>query len=76
MNVIGAVDDLMIDIQSYALTDLAVKLRKEAAHRIFGKRFMLGSTRVRVPVSAIDKVGDSIILRSSIDQLQEHIQKL
>ena len=76
MNLIGAVDDLMIDVQSYTLTDLTMKLRKEAARKILGKTFMLGSARARVPVSAVDKVGDSIILRFSIDQLQEHIQKL
>ena len=76
MNLIGTVDDLIIDIQSYALTDLTVKLRKDAARKIFGKSFTLWGTRVRIPISAVDKVGDSIVLRFTVDKLGEQVQKL
>lgn len=76
MKAVGTVDDLIIDAQGYALTDLIVKLGKEPARRIFGKTFTLGGAKVRIPVSAVDKVGDSIVLRFTVDQLEEHVQKL
>jgi sporulation protein YlmC with PRC-barrel domain len=76
MKSIGAVDDLMIGVQGYALTDLVVKVRKEAARRIFGERFTLRSTRIRIPISGVDKIGDIIILRYTVDKLQEQVQKL
>jgi sporulation protein YlmC with PRC-barrel domain len=76
MKVVGSVDDLVIDPHGYTLTDLIVKLGKETSRRIFGKSFTLTGTRVRIPVSAVDKVGDSIVLRFTVDQLEEHVQKL
>ena len=76
MKVVGDVDDLVIDAQGHTLTDLIVKLGKEPARRIFGKTFTLGATRVRIPVSAVDKIGDSIVLHFNVDQLEEHVQKL
>ncbi len=76
MSMIGKVEDQMIDPQSYSVTDLIVKLRKDSARRIFGKRFLVRGARVRVPVSTIDKIGDGIILRFSLDKLEEHIQKI
>jgi sporulation protein YlmC with PRC-barrel domain len=76
MNLIGAVDDLMVDVQAYTLTDLTVSLKKDAARKIFGEKFMFGGTKVRIPISAVDKVGDSIVLRFTIDKLAENVQKL
>lgn len=76
MKKIGVVEDLMINPQGYALTDLVAKLQKDSARRIFGERFTFGGVRVRIPISAVDKIGDSIVLRFTADQLQEQIQKL
>jgi sporulation protein YlmC with PRC-barrel domain len=76
MKMIGNVVDEMIDPQGYALTDLEVKLEKSAARTIFGESFTFGSPKVRVPVSTIDKIGDDIILKFTVDQLKEHIQKI
>jgi sporulation protein YlmC with PRC-barrel domain len=73
---IGTVKDLIVDPQSYNVTDLVVSLQKDAARRIFGKRFAIRTAKVRIPVSAVDKIGDSIILRFTIDQLEQHLQKL
>jgi len=76
MNLIGVVDDLMVDVQAYTLTDLTVNLKKDAARKIFGERFTFGGAKVRIPVSAVDKVGDSIVLRFTVDKLAENVQKL
>lgn len=75
MTLIGKVKDQSIDPATYMLTDLIVQLRKDAARKIFGKRFTLRGTTVRVPVSEIDRVGDAVILKLRVDQLPEHIRK-
>jgi len=76
MKMIGKVKDQVIDPHGYALTDLVVRLGKESARRIFGKRFALRGTSVRVPVSAVEKIGDGVILQYTVDQLEQHIQKI
>jgi sporulation protein YlmC with PRC-barrel domain len=75
MTLIGKVKDQSIDTATYTLTDLVVQLRKDAARRIFGKRFTLRGMTVRVPVSEIDRMGDAVILKLRVDQLAEHIRK-
>ena len=75
MKMIGNVVDEIIDPQAYTLTDLEVKLQKDAARTIFGESFTFASPKVRVPVSTVDKIGDGIILKFTIDQLKEHIHK-
>jgi sporulation protein YlmC with PRC-barrel domain len=75
MKMVGNVVDEVIDPQAYTLTDLELKLEKSAARMIFGEKFTFGSPKIRVPVSAIDKIGDAVILKFTIDQLKEHVQK-
>ena len=75
MKMIGNVVDEIIDPQAYTLTDLEVKLQKDAARTIFGESFTFASPKVRVPVSTVDKIGNGIILKFTIDQLEEHIHK-
>jgi sporulation protein YlmC with PRC-barrel domain len=75
MTLIGKVKDQSIDPATYTLTDLVVQLRKDAARKIFGKRFALRSTTVLVPVSEIDRIGDTVILKLRVDQLADHVRK-
>ena len=76
MNKIGSVEDEMIDPDGFRLTDLVVKLDKDSARRIFGERVMFGGLKIRVPVDAIDKIGDGITLKFGLDTLQEHVHKI
>jgi len=76
MNLVGTVDDLIVDPQAYTWTDLTVSLKKDAARKIFGERFTFGGTKVRIPLSAVDKIGDSIVLKFTTDKLAENVQKL
>ena len=75
MKMVGNVVDEVIDLQAYTVTDLELKLERSAARMIFGEKFTFGSPKIRVPVSAIDKIGDAVILKFTIDQLKEHVQK-
>jgi len=74
--VYSTVKDLIIDPQGYVLTDLVVKMQKDASRRIFGKRFSLRGAKVRVPISTVEKMGESILLKYGLDQLEQHVQRL
>ena len=76
MVMIGQVKDISVDPSSFSVTDLLVELEKEASRKIFGERFVFGSAHVKVPVSTIDKIGDVVSLKFSLDQLNEHLVKL
>jgi sporulation protein YlmC with PRC-barrel domain len=76
MKSVGTVKDLIIDPQGYVLTDLVVKMQKDASRRIFGKRFTLRGAKVRVPMSTVEKMGESILLKYDVDQLEQHVQQL
>lgn len=73
MIMIGQVKDISVDPQNFAVTDLIVQLDKEAARKIFGEKFLIGGPQVKAPVSTIDKLGDVISLKFSVDQLKEHL---
>jgi len=76
MVMIGQVKDISVDPATFAVTELLVQIEKEAARKIFGEKFLLGGAHVRVPVSTVDKVGDVISLKYSLDQLHEYLVKL
>lgn len=76
MTSVGTIEDLIIDPEGYALTDLVVKMQKDASRRIFGKRFALRGAKVRIPISVVEKMGESILLKYSVDQLEQHVQRL
>jgi len=76
MVMIGQVKDISVDPNTFAVTDLLVQLQKEPARKIFGERFLTGGPEVKVPVSTVDKMGDIVSLKFSLDQLSGHLTKL
>jgi sporulation protein YlmC with PRC-barrel domain len=76
MAMIGQIKDISVDPQGFAVTDLIVQLEKEAARKIFGEKFLIGAPQVKVPVSIIDKLGDVVSLKFSVDQLKNHLVRL
>ena len=76
MKRVGSVQDQVIDPIGFRLTDLIVNLDKESARMIFGERVLFGGLKVRVPVDAVDKIGDAITLKFAMDTLKEHVQKI
>ena len=76
MVLIGQVKDITVDAATFAVTDLLVQIDKEPARKIFGERFLLGGVHVKVPVSTIDKIGDVVSLKYSLDQLNNHLIRI
>ncbi len=76
MQFVGKVKDLVVDPEKCLLTDFVVELDSDVAKRAFSKRFDIGKTKVRIPVSVIDKIGDAIILKFSIDQLESNVERI
>jgi sporulation protein YlmC with PRC-barrel domain len=76
MQFIGKVKDLVVDPGKCFLTDFVVELDSDVAKKAFSKRFGIGKTRVRIPISVIDKIGDAVILKFSIDQLEGNVKKI
>jgi sporulation protein YlmC with PRC-barrel domain len=76
MQFMGKVKDLVVDPGKCLLTDFVVELDSDAANKAFPKRFGIGKTKVRVPISVIDKIGDAIILKFGIDQLESNVKRI
>jgi len=76
MSLIGKVKDIEVNPSNFAVTDLIVQVEKEAARKIFGEKFLFGGVSVKVPVSAIDKIGDIVSLKFPLDQLKEYLVRL
>ena len=76
MTMIGQIKDISVDPQGFAVTDLIVQLEKEAARKIFGEKFLITAPQAKVPVSIIDKLGDVVSLKFSVDQLKNHLVRI
>lgn len=76
MQFVGKVKDLVVDPEKCLLTDFVVELDGDVAKRAFSKRFDIGKTKVTIPVSVIDKIGDAIILKFGIDQLESNVKRI
>ena len=76
MQIVGKAKDLIIDPETCSLTDLVLELNKDVAKQVLGSRLVVGRKKVSVPISAVDKIGDAVILKFTVDQLQGHIQKI
>jgi sporulation protein YlmC with PRC-barrel domain len=76
MNLIGKVKEIEVNPNSFALTDLLVQVDKETARKIFGEKFLFSGAHVKVPVSTIDKLGDSVTLKYPLDQLKDYLVKM
>jgi sporulation protein YlmC with PRC-barrel domain len=68
---LGEVNGADIDINTWQVTHLHVKLSKQASEDLgFKKRFR--SSTVCFPVSLVSKVGDNILLNKCLDELSKN----
>jgi sporulation protein YlmC with PRC-barrel domain len=70
---LGEINGGQINISTWQVTHLHVKLSKSASEDLGFKRRFRSST-VCLPVSLISKVGDNILLNKSLDELSRHPQ--
>jgi sporulation protein YlmC with PRC-barrel domain len=70
-NVIGTLEDVLIDVESVQVDGLRVKLSREASKDLGAPSGMFHSTMVDVPRAMIRAVGDAVILSASRAALQQ-----
>lgn len=76
MQAMGRIRDLVIDPNRYILTDFVVEVEREIAKKLLGSRLIIRKARFRVPASAVEKIGDAVVLKFSLDELASHVQKI
>lgn len=76
MQAIGKIRDLVIDPHRCILTDFIVEVEREIAKKLLGSRLMIRNAKFQVPASAVEKIGDAVVLKLSVDELGGHVQKI
>ena len=67
---LGEVDGAHADLGTWQITHVDVDLTKEAANELNFKKPMFGSVTICVPVTAVNKVGDVITLKTTLLELK------
>ncbi len=62
--VIGEIDDLVVDTDAWKLDALRVKLRRDVADAIGVHRSAFRAASIEVPASAVQSIGETVVLRS------------
>jgi sporulation protein YlmC with PRC-barrel domain len=69
--VVGEVDGLLIDGQSWRVEAFRVKLRRDAAEQIGAEHRRFQSASLEIPVSLVHAAGDAVILNVPTTALRE-----
>ncbi len=73
---IGEVATLVLDIDSWRIESLQIKLRKEAAAKLGAARGIFHAGTIDLPVRLIQSVGDAVILSVPTLELREFLPKV
>jgi sporulation protein YlmC with PRC-barrel domain len=68
---VGLVATVVIDVETWSVTALRVRLRNDVAERIGLDRSLFRATTVDVPVTRIQSVGDALVLTVPVSGLQK-----
>jgi len=69
--VIGEIDALFLDSDSWCVESLQVKLGKNIADQIGADRSIFHAGALEIPVRMIQSVGDTVVLSVPVDGLRE-----
>jgi sporulation protein YlmC with PRC-barrel domain len=69
--VVGTLDGLMVDSQSWRVEAFRVRLRRDAAEQIGAEHRVFQSAIIDVPVSLVHAAGDAVILNVPTTALRE-----
>jgi hypothetical protein len=69
--VVGAVEGLLVDSQSWRVEAFRVRLRREAADQIGAEHRVFQSATVEIPISLVHAAGDAVILNVPTTALRE-----
>jgi sporulation protein YlmC with PRC-barrel domain len=76
MQAMGKVKDLIIDQEKCFLAGFVVEVQKEIAKSLLESKLIIRNVKVQVPISTVDKIGDGIVLKFSLDELKGQVQKI
>jgi len=61
--VVGEIESLFVDVESWRVTDLSVKVRKDVLEELKLKRPFIGTQIIRIPTDQISGTSDQVVLR-------------
>lgn len=67
---IGAITDMLADVETWQLQSLEVKLNRETLDELKLKRPWFGTQTVLVPVSEISGATDKLVLKHSLEEME------
>lgn len=67
---VGVISDIIVDVGTWQLLSLEVKLNREALDDLKLKRPWFGSQTVQVPVGEISGATDNLILKSLLEEME------
>lgn len=67
---IGVISDMIVDVGTWQLRSLEVKLNREALDDLKLKRPWFGSQTVHVPVGGISGATDNLILKTLLEEME------
>jgi sporulation protein YlmC with PRC-barrel domain len=73
---LGKVKNFEINPDGMKVTHFIIKLEKDAANQLLGKRPRLRQAKIRVKTENIENMKDAIILSQSVEELKGTIDKL
>lgn len=73
---IGKVKDVEIELDTLQVINFIIELENDAAKEILGEKPMFKKSIAKVSRSLIEKIGDVIVLKNSVDELKSRIEKL
>lgn len=69
-HVLGEVSALFLDVSTWAIVSLRVKLRREAAERLGASHSVFRAGTVDIPIQMVQSVGDTVVLSTAADELR------
>jgi sporulation protein YlmC with PRC-barrel domain len=69
--VVGNIDGVLVDGQSWRVEAFRVRLRRDAAEQIGAERRLLQAAVIEVPISLVHAAGDAVILNVPTAALRE-----
>jgi sporulation protein YlmC with PRC-barrel domain len=70
-HVVGMVDGLLIDNQSWRVEAFRVRLKREAAAQVGAEHRLLQAATLEIPISLIHAAGDAVILNVPTTALRD-----
>lgn len=66
---VGEVQGLEVNVETWAVVALEIKLERDVLERLNLKKPMLGTHSVKLAVDRISGVGDTIVLKATVDEI-------